>query len=66
MILQVGIDADLGSVGIIEAAVLAHDAGLDIGKADLFFSVNGFAGIKLFFASPKAPIIGGQGLVWPL
>jgi hypothetical protein len=41
--LQVGIDADLGIVGIIKAAVLAHDAGLGIGKTDLFFIVNGFA-----------------------
>ena len=53
MILQVGIDADSGIVGIIEAAVLAHDAGLGIGKAYWFFIVNDFAGVKLFFTLLK-------------
>ena len=51
--LQVGIDANLSIVGILEAAIFAHDASLGIGKADLFFSVNGFAGVKLFFALLK-------------
>ncbi|MDD5319336.1 MAG: hypothetical protein PHD43_01735 [Methylococcales bacterium] len=42
--LQVCINTDLGIVGIVEAAAfLTHDAGLGIGKADLFVSVNGFA-----------------------
>jgi len=28
--LQIGIDADLGIVGVVEAAFLTHDAGLGI------------------------------------
>ena len=63
--LQVGIDANLGIVGIIEAALFAHDAGLGIGKADLFFSVNGFAGIKLFFALLKG-LFGGFDFSQPV
>jgi len=51
--LQVGIDANLGIVGVLEVALFAHDASLGIGKADLFFSVNGFARVKLFFALLK-------------
>jgi hypothetical protein len=51
--LHVSIDADLGITGIIEAAFLAHDAGLGIGKADLFFVFDVLTGIKLFFAFLK-------------
>src|SRR5450631_1854152 len=51
--LQVGIDANLGIVGIIEAAFFAHDASIGIGKTDLFFIGNGFAWVKLFFALLK-------------
>ena len=65
--LQVGIDTNLSDVGVIEAvAFFTHDAGFGIGKAYLFFICNGFARVKLFFASPKAPTVGAQGLVWPL
>src|SRR5450631_3203400 len=51
--LQVGIDADLGIVGIIEAAIFPHDASIGIGKAYLFFILNGFTRVKLFFALLK-------------
>ncbi len=51
--LLVGIDADLPIVGVIELAVLAHDARFGIGKTDLLAVFNGFAGVELGFAGFK-------------
>ena len=63
--MQVCIGTDLGIVGIIEAAIFAHNASIGIGKADLFFSVNGFAGVKRLFALLKG-LFGGFDFSQPV
>ena len=56
--MQVGINANLDVVGVVEAAFLSHDAGFGIGKTDLLFVVDVPAGINLFFALLKG-LFGG-------
>ncbi len=68
--MQVGIDADLGIAGIIEAAIFAHDASLGIGKADRGVAIfaKAFLGIPALksgknyatayaFGCPTAPAV---------